>query len=152
MDSTRKKIAHFWEQVEDTIDQLLESQQGDRFDAEPLLTGYRDCLQAVDRNLTFHFERDEEDNSPLEMIFGCDGYPESINSVLHLVGEAPKMSGVSFKAFNERYDPVPTHISLGEEVCELHDYWFAIAGGKRAFTSGSLYEGCAKTAGYGSAC
>ena len=126
MNETHKQIASFWEQVESTIEQLLESQQGDRFDAESLLTQYKDRLQKIDRNLTFHFERDEEDGGPLEMIFGCDGYPESINAVLHLVGEAPSMKGVTFKAFNARYDPVPTHITLGDEVCELTDFWFAL--------------------------
>ncbi|MCV6589847.1 MAG: hypothetical protein OIF57_12580 [Marinobacterium sp.] len=126
MNETRKRIAHFWDQVESTIDQLLESQQGDRFDAESLLTQYRDHLHKVDRNLTFHFEKDDEVEGPLEMIFGCDGYPESINAVLHVVGEAPIVSGVTFKAFNARYDPVPTEIALGDELCELKDFWFAL--------------------------
>lgn len=126
MNETGKKIAHFWEQVEQTIEQLLETEQGDRFDADSLLTQYRDKLQKVDSNLTFHFERDEDEGGPLEMIFGCDGYPESINAVLHLVGEAPAMQGVTFKAFNERYDPVPQQIALGDEVCEIQDFWFAL--------------------------
>lgn len=126
MNETGKKIAHFWEQVEQTIEQLLETEQGDRFDADSLLTQYRDKLQKVDSNLTFHFERDEDEGGPLEMIFGCDGYPESINAVLHLVGEAPAMQGVTFKAFNERYDPVPQQITLGDELCEIQDFWFAL--------------------------
>lgn len=126
MSPNRKQIAHFWEEVESTIDQLLDSREGDRFDAESLLSQYRDGLQKIDRNLTFHFERDEGEEGPLEMIFGCDGFPESITSVLHLVGQAPALSGVQFKAFNARYDPVPSYINLGEEVCELTDFWFAL--------------------------
>lgn len=124
MSLNRKKIANFWDQLESTIDQLLESQKGDHFDAEALLSQYRDGLQKIDQNLTFHFEREEEEEGPLEMIFGCDGYPESINAVLHLVGQAPQVNGIHFKAFNERYDPVPGYINLGEEVCQIEDFWF----------------------------
>lgn len=126
MDISRKQIQKFWQRLENTIDQLLDSREGDRFDADSLLTQYRDELQKIDRNLTFHFERDDGDEGPVEMIFGCDGYPESINNVLHLVGEAPQMSGIRFKAFNERYDPVPAYVHVGDELCELRDFWCAL--------------------------
>ncbi|MCJ8340889.1 MAG: hypothetical protein MJK10_20695 [Pseudomonadales bacterium] len=119
-----KEIADFWLELEMTIEQVLESRDDNQFDAEMLLGDYRQRLQSIDENLTFHFEADEE--GPIEMIFGCDGYPESIHSVLSLVGAAPDVSGIKFKAFNHRYDPIPSCINVAGEMCELSDYWFAL--------------------------
>jgi len=121
----QKHISAFWQQLQETIEQLLKSQQEHHFDADSLLRDYHNTLGKIDRNITFHFERDEEEG-PVEMIFGCDGYPESIGSVLSLVGAAPELSGISFKAFNNRYDPVPSYINMGEEVCEIKDFWFSL--------------------------
>ncbi|MGY8870388.1 MAG: hypothetical protein ACKVJE_08115 [Pseudomonadales bacterium] len=120
-----KRIQDFWQQLELTIDQLLSSREDNQFDADSLLSDYRDTLQKIDENLTFHFERDEDDG-PVEMIFGCDGYPESIHSVLSLVGAAPDLSGIRFTAFNHRYDPIPNYINVADEVCELSDYWYSL--------------------------
>ena len=120
----QKNIDHFWEQLESTIDSLLGSEADNNFDADNLLLEYRDSLQKIDRNLTFHFERDEADG-PVEMVFGCDGYPESISNVLSLVGAAPEIGGIRFIAFNHRYDPVPAYIQLGEEVIELDEFWYS---------------------------
>ncbi len=119
----QKKILSFWQQVEQTIDGLLGSESDNQFDADSLLLEYRKSLQLIDDNLTFHFEREEGDGA-VEMIFGCDGYPESISSVLSLVGAAPEIGGVRFIAFNNRYDPVPGYINLGDEVVELSEFWF----------------------------
>ncbi|MGB0733856.1 MAG: hypothetical protein ACPGPF_08815, partial [Pontibacterium sp.] len=84
-------------------------------------------LAEIDSNLTFHFECDEtEEGSQVEMIFGCDGFPESISSVLSLVGAAPTLEGVQFKAFNPRYDPVPSIITMGDDSCDIDDFWFAL--------------------------
>ena len=126
MKETRKDIVSFWKQLEQTIDQLLGSRAEDRFEADTLLKDYRDQLQKIDRNLTFHFERDDESEGPVEMIFGCDGFPESIANVLSLIGAAPDVQGIHFKAFNHRYDPVPTHVHVGDELCELRDFWFSL--------------------------
>jgi len=119
----RKQISSFWEQLQDTIEQLLSSRSDDRFDAEPLLSQYREQLQKIDRNLTFHFQSDEDPEGAVEMVFGCDGFPESIHSVLSLIGAAPELSGIEFKAFNNRYDPIPLTISIGDEFCEIQDFW-----------------------------
>lgn len=126
MQQHQQKIRDFWAHVELTIDQLLHSRQDNQFDAEALLSEYRDTLQQIDANLTFHFEKDEEDDGPVEMIFGCDGYPESIHSVLSLVGAAPELTGIRFKAFNHRYDPIPSHINVADEICELSDFWYSL--------------------------
>lgn len=120
----QKQIHSFWEQLTNTIDNLLRSEADNNFDADNLLLEYRNSLQEIDRNLTFHFERDEEDG-PVEMVFGCDGYPESISNVLSLVGAAPEIGGIRFIAFNHRYDPVPGYIQLGEDLIELDEFWYS---------------------------
>lgn len=126
MISNRKKIASFWEQIQETIEQLLSSRSEDKFDAEPLLKAYRDQLQKIDRNLTFHFQSDAHEEQSLEMVFGCDGYPESIPAVLSLIGQAPELSGIEFKAFNHRYDPIPRSINIGDEFCDISDFFFRL--------------------------
>lgn len=120
-----KQIEAFWQQIEKTLEQLLDSQRDLQFEAESLLSAYRDTLQKIDRNLTFHFERENEEG-PVEMVFGCDGYPESIHAVLSLVGAAPDLSGINFRAFNNRYDPVPAFVNLGDEFCEIDEFWCSL--------------------------
>ncbi|QEW06291.1 hypothetical protein [Nitrincola iocasae] len=120
-----EQIEAFWSQLEKTLDQLLESQHESHFDADRLLEEYRERLQKIDRNLTFHFERDDEEG-PVEMVFGCDGYPESIHSVLSLVSMAPALRGIEFKAFNERCNPVPARVNLGDEICQIEDFWCSL--------------------------
>ncbi|UTW04487.1 hypothetical protein KDX31_05635 [Amphritea atlantica] len=117
------KIQSFWQQVEQTIDRLLTSESENQFDNESLLLEYSNSLRSIDANLTFHFER-EEGEGDVEMIFGCDGYPESITAVLTLVGAAPDIGGVSFVAFNNRYDPVPATVNFGDEQFQLDEFWF----------------------------
>lgn len=126
MKYTQDKIACFWQQLALTIDQLLESREEDYFSADILLEQYREQLQGIDRNLTFHFERDDDVEGPVEMVFGCDGYPESISNVLSLIGAAPELSGISFKAFNHRCDPIPETINIDQDSCSIDDFWFAI--------------------------
>lgn len=123
MIESRKKIHSFWQQLEQTIDGLLSSEDENQFDADSLLLEYRKSLEIIDTNLTFHFER-EEGEGAVEMIFGCDGYPESIHSVLSLVGAAPEIGGIRFVAFNNRYDPVPACVNLGDELVEIAEFWF----------------------------
>jgi hypothetical protein len=118
-----KKIDNFWQQLQETIEQLLDSRSDDRFEAELLLTQYREQLRKIDHNLTFHFQTDEADNSAVEMVFGCDGFPESIHAVLSLIGAAPELSGIEFKAFNNRYDPVPLSVRVGDEYSDISDFW-----------------------------
>lgn len=123
-----QQIRSFWEEIQETIEQLLSSRSDDRFEAEPLLKKYRDLLQKIDSNLTFHFQSDADDeNGAIEMVFGCDGFPESIHAVLSLIGAAPDLKGIEFKAFNERYDPVPLSVNIGDEFCRIEDLWCRIA-------------------------
>jgi hypothetical protein len=36
------------------------------------------------------------------------------------------LQGIRFKAFNHRYDPIPSHINVADEVCELKDFWYSL--------------------------
>lgn len=125
MTEDSKQIEAFWAQLEQTLDQLLETRGDMQFEAETLLSSYRDSLQKIDRNLTFHFERETEEG-PVDMVFGCDGYPESIHAVLSVVGAAPDLHGINFRAFNNRYDPVPAFVNMGEELCEIDEFWCSL--------------------------
>lgn len=120
-----EQIEIFWQQLEQTLEQLLGSQTETHFDADLLLEQYRTILHKIDRNLTFHFERDEGEGA-VEMVFGCDGYPESIHSVLTLIGAAPALQGIEFRAFNERCNPVPACVNLGDEYCRIDDFWCSL--------------------------
>ena len=103
-----KKIDTFWQQLQETIEQLLSSRSDDRFEAETLLKEYREQLQKIDSNLTFHFQSDDSEEGDVEMVFGCDGFPESIHSVLSLIGAAPELSGIEF-------EQSPFDVSVGSE-------------------------------------
>lgn len=119
-----EQIELFWQQVSDTISDLLGSRVDNHFDADSLLSHYQDTLKLIDSNLTFHFESEGE-NDAIEMVFGCDGYAESIDNVLAVIKAAPRLDGVCFKAFNARYDPVPLSVHVDTKEFLLDDFWFA---------------------------
>lgn len=85
---------------------------------------YEEALKGIDQNLTFHFERDEQEQQ-VEMVFGCDGYTQSIASVLSLVDAAPSIDGVDIIAFNHRHDPLPVSIKVCDEEYPLDQFWFS---------------------------
>ncbi len=116
-----EKITAFWCEVINSIEHLLG--ETDEFSAREVMKHYEDSLKMIDENLTFHFERGEEDER-IEMVFGCDGYAQSIASVLSLVDAAPLIDGVQIIAFNNRHDPLPTCIKVADEEFELADFWY----------------------------
>ncbi|WP_207061034.1 hypothetical protein [Motiliproteus sp. SC1-56] len=124
-----EKITEFWCEVVNTIDRLLE--EADESSAHQMLRHYEERLKSIDRNLTFHFERDEQ-GQRIEMIFGCDGYAQSIAAVLSLVDAAPTIDGVRIKAFNNRHDPLPRSIRVADEDFRMDDIWYSyrLAGGE----------------------
>ncbi|NVK00145.1 MAG: hypothetical protein HWE12_01265, partial [Oceanospirillaceae bacterium] len=89
---TTKLLEEFWTQLQQTVEQLKETQvhelpeQGER-----LLSPYRKRLQEIDNNLTLNIER-QTDEGAVDLVFGCDGYPESINTVLSMVDSAPRIA------------------------------------------------------------
>jgi len=117
-----EKITAFWCDVVNTIDGLLE--ETDEHSAHGLLTQYEHQLKGIDDNLTFHFERNEQDNH-IEMVIGCDGYTQSIAAVLSLVDAAPMIDGVQVIAFNGRLDPMPEIIRVGDDEYALDQFWFS---------------------------
>ena len=72
-------------------------------------------------------EKSEWKEYQYDMVFGCDGFPESIHSVLSVIGAAPELSGIEFKAFNNRYDPIPLSVNIGDEFCEIDDFWCRVS-------------------------
>ncbi len=117
-----EKITAFWCEVQDTIENLFS--EDDEFNAGHLLKLYEESLKEIDQNLTFHFEKDDEAER-IEMIFGCDGYAQSIASVLSLVEAAPVIDGIQIVAFNSRHDPLPACIRVGDDDFALERFWFA---------------------------
>ncbi|MCW9053320.1 MAG: hypothetical protein OQJ91_13575 [Motiliproteus sp.] len=117
-----EKITAFWCEVINTIDDLLD--ETDELSAHETMSHYESSLKSIDQNLTFHFERDEADER-IEMVFGCDGYAQSIASVLSLVDAAPIIDGVQVVAFNHRHDPLPVCIKVSDDEFRLDDFWFS---------------------------
>ncbi len=117
-----EKITSFWCEVINTIDTLLE--ETDEISAHEVMRHYEDELKRIDQNLTFHFERDETEQQ-IEMVFGCDGYAQSIASVLSLVDAAPSIDGVQIVAFNHRHDPLPICIKVNDEEFHLEQFWYS---------------------------
>jgi len=126
MNMTTKLLQEFWNQLEQTVEQLKSTEPHELPEhGERLLSPYRKRLQEIDNNLTLNIER-QSDDSEVDLVFGCDGYPESIHTVLSLVDSAPKIAGVQVKAFNERYDPVPQMVNLGGEFVCIDEFWCSL--------------------------
>lgn len=126
MNSQMKQLKDFWETFGEALEQLRDAQLGELPEqGERLLSTYRKRLQEIDTNLTLNFER-VSDEGTVELVFGCDGYPESIHNVLNLVDSAPSINGIQIKAFNDRYDPVPQIVNMGGEICDINDYWCSL--------------------------
>tara|TARA_R110001583_G_scaffold3212_4_gene21001 strand:- start:1299 stop:1943 length:645 start_codon:yes stop_codon:yes gene_type:complete len=117
-----EKITAFWSEVVSTIDGLLE--ETDEQSAHGLLSQYEHQLKGIDDNLTFHFERNEQQDR-IEMVIGCDGYTQSIAAVLSLVDAAPSIDGLQVIAFNGRINPMPELIRVGDDEYSLDQFWFS---------------------------
>lgn len=117
------QISVFWQEVSNTIESLLD--ETDMLYVQELMTDYENCLKKIDDNLTFHFERNEIDEK-IEMVFGCDGYTQSIASVLNLVQAAPDIKGIQIIAFNPRHDEVPAMIKVGDDEFAINDFFYQL--------------------------
>ena len=123
---TAQLLDEFWSQLEQTVEQLKTTQPHELPEhGERLLSPYRQRLAEIDNNLTLNVERQSEEGA-VDLVFGCDGYPESIHTVLSLVDSAPKISGVKVRAFNERFDPVPHMVNLGGELISIDEFWCSL--------------------------
>lgn len=118
-----EQIFAFWQEVTSTIESLLD--ETDMLHVQALMSDYEDRLKDIDDNLTFHFERNEI-NEQIEMVFGCDGYTQSIASVLNLVQAAPAIKGIQIVAFNPRHDEVPAMIKVLDKEFVLNDFFYQL--------------------------
>lgn len=126
MDSQTKQVRDFWNQLEQALAKLRDSDLEElSVQGERVLHAYRKRLREIDTNLTVNFER-RDAAGPLELVFGCDGFPESIHNVLNLVNSAPDINGYQVKAFNERMNPVPQKVHLDGDVFSIDDYWCSL--------------------------
>ncbi len=117
------QISDFWAEVTQTIDNLFAEEDEDQ--ARQLMSGYQQQLKQIDENLTFHFERNETTEC-IEMVIGCDGYAQSIGSVMRLVEAAPAIDGLRVVAFNGRHDPVPPSVQVAGLNFTLEEFWFSL--------------------------
>ena len=123
---TSQLLDEFWAQLEQTVEQLKSTQPHELPEhGERLLSPYRKRLAEIDNNLTLNVERQSEEGA-VDLVFGGDGYPESIHTVLSLVDSAPKIAGVKVRAFNERFDPVPHMVNLGGELISIEEFWCSL--------------------------
>lgn len=117
----QKQISAFWQEVTSTIESLLD--ETDMHYVQEMMSEYEERLKQIDSNLTFHFERNEMDEQ-VEMVFGCDGYTQSIASVINLVQAAPDLKGVQVVAFNPRHDQVPELIKVAGHDFLIDEFYF----------------------------
>ncbi len=118
-----ERISAFWQEVISTIESLLD--ETDMHNVQELMIDYESRLKEIDSNLTFHFERNEIDKQ-IEMVFGCDGYTNSIAAVINLVQAAPSMKGVQVVAFNPRHEQVPAMIKVADSDFVIEDFFYEL--------------------------
>lgn len=90
-----------------------------------LLEEVQDQLSDIDPHLTVFCARDDA-GTGIELVFGCDGYCQSIDTVLFLVAAAPEISHIKVLAFNPRVDNIPEAIEVGDAVLELDELFFGL--------------------------
>tara|TARA_B110000503_G_scaffold76915_1_gene118633 strand:- start:891 stop:1538 length:648 start_codon:yes stop_codon:yes gene_type:complete len=118
-------IHNFWQLVSDNADQLRTLVDEESVLAQELLDEVQDQLSEMDPHLTVFCARDEA-GTGIELVFGCDGYNQSIDTVLFLVAAAPELSNIKILAFNPRVEHIPEAIEVGDAVLELDELFFGL--------------------------
>ena len=93
--------------------------------AQELLEEVQEQLSYIDPHLTVFCARDDA-GTGIELVFGCDGYNQSIDTVLFLVAAAPVLDQIKVLAFNPRVEQIPEAIEIGDSVLELDDLFFGL--------------------------
>lgn len=118
-------IDSFWKLVSDNADQLRSLVNEESVLAQELLEEVQDHLADIDPHLTVFCARNEA-GTGIELVFGCDGYSQSIDTVLFLVAAAPKLEDIKVFAFNPRVEQIPEAIEIGDAVLELDELFFGL--------------------------
>ena len=118
-------VQNFWQLVSGNADQLLSLVDEESELAHELLEEVQHQLSDIDPHLTVFCARDES-GTGIELVFGCDGYSQSIDTVLFLVAAAPKISQIKVLAFNPRIENIPEAIEIGDAVLELNELFFVL--------------------------
>jgi hypothetical protein len=116
-------IHDFWQLVANNADQLRALVDEECELAQDLLNHVQDMLSDIDPHLTVFCARDEA-ASGIELVFGCDGFSQSIDTVLFLVAAAPSLERIKVMAFNPRVEQIPEAIEIGDAVLELDELFF----------------------------
>jgi hypothetical protein len=118
-------IQNFWQLVSVNADQLRSLVDQESALVHELLEEVQDQLSDIDPHLTVFCARDDA-GTGIELVFGCDGYCQSIDTVLFLVAAAPEISHIKVLAFNPRVDNIPEAIEVGDAVLELDELFFGL--------------------------
>ena len=118
-------IDSFWQLVADNADQLRGLVNADNEIAEDLLDQVQDQLADIDPHLTVFCARNDAEQG-IELVFGCDGFSQSIDAVLFLVAAAPTLERIKVMAFNPRVEQIPEAIEIGDAVLELDELFFGL--------------------------
>ena len=118
-------IDGFWQLVTNNADQLRSLVNEETELAHELLQQVQDQLSDIDPHLTVFCARDQE-GAGIELVFGCDGFSQSIDTVLFLVAAAPSIERIKVLAFNPRVEQIPEAIEIGDAVLELDELFFGL--------------------------
>ena len=118
-------IQNFWQLVADNADHLRSLVDEQSVLAQELLEEVQEQLSYIDPHLTVFCARDDA-GTGIELVFGCDGYNQSIDTVLFLVAAAPVLDQIKVLAFNPRVEQIPEAIEIGDSVLELDDLFFGL--------------------------
>ncbi|PXF30465.1 hypothetical protein WH50_15070 [Pokkaliibacter plantistimulans] len=132
--SNDELIQAFWSQVESTIDWVVNRSGAAHVHVDDIVYSYERLLKQIDENLTLHMARGLT-QEVLEMVIGCDGYAESIASVMTLVQAAPLLNNVRVSAFHDRLSDIPNVIETDDVPLQLGDVWFHISRSDRLHLS-----------------
>jgi hypothetical protein len=116
---------NFWQLVADNADHLRSLVDEQSVLAQELLEEVQEQLSYIDPHLTVFCARDDA-GTGIELVFGCDGYNQSIDTVLFLVAAAPVLDQIKVLAFNPRVEQIPEAIEIGDSVLELDDLFFGL--------------------------
>tara|TARA_B100000780_G_C21079251_1_gene434559 strand:- start:175 stop:807 length:633 start_codon:yes stop_codon:yes gene_type:complete len=116
-------IQNFWQLVSENADQLRSLVDEESVLAHELLEEVQGQLSDMDPHLTVFCARDAA-GTGIELVFGCDGYSQSIDTVLFLVAAAPEISQIKVLAFNPRVEQIPEAIEVGDAILELDELFF----------------------------
>jgi len=125
MSTHNSNIQAFWHLVCDHVAEIRSLISEQAALSSDFLDALQDSLSAIDPRLTV-FCSPEEDLAQVNLVFGCDGYQQSIDQVLELVAGAPVIEGVKPVAFSPRANHIPDGIELNGLLVHIEEVYFSL--------------------------